>query len=205
MRTPLAIAASAVVWSVAWAGHAQSGDAGAPDAATEDAPSGTPGTPGTPSTESPSTESPSTESPSTESPSTRTPEASADASTDESVEVASPDGAETSDAVAEPPSTPREPEASEPPANRPSRGPNHVVVHRDAQGFKLRVDGRDFMVFGMNWDFFPIGENYSYDFWRQPDDFIREALDYEMGLMRDMGVNAIRVYVGIPKRFFFNF
>lgn len=83
---------------------------------------------------------------------------------------------------------------------RPSGRPHRVVVHRDPRGFKLQVDGRDFMIFGMNWDFFPIGENYAYDFWRQSDEFISESLDYEMALMRDMGVNAIRVYAGIPAR-----
>jgi hypothetical protein len=38
-----------------------------------------------------------------------------------------------------------------------------VRVVTDASGSRLQVDGRDFMVFGMNWDYFPIGENYLYD------------------------------------------
>jgi len=56
------------------------------------------------------------------------------------------------------------------------------------------------MVNGMNWDYFPIGTNYDYNFWGQPDSFIKNALDYEMGLLQNMGVNAIRVYTGITPR-----
>jgi hypothetical protein len=52
----------------------------------------------------------------------------------------------------------------------------------------------------MNWDYFPIGTNYSYSLWNQSDDFIRQALDDEMGLLQNMGVNSIRVYSGIPKK-----
>ncbi len=78
--------------------------------------------------------------------------------------------------------------------------PNKVTILRDAQGFKLQVDGKDFMVLGMNWAHMPIGENYSYDFWSKPDAFIKEALKREMGLMQKMGGNAIRQYVGIPAR-----
>lgn len=79
-------------------------------------------------------------------------------------------------------------------------GPNHVRVHRDAAGFKLLVDGRDFLVVGMNWDYMPVGENYSYDFWGRSDAFIEEALRREMTQLRDMGVNAIRQGVEIPPR-----
>lgn len=75
-----------------------------------------------------------------------------------------------------------------------------VTIYKDAKGQKLQVDGRDFMVFGMNWGYMPIGENYSYDFWGQPDDFIRSVLDTEMSMLKGMGCNAIRQYVGIPPR-----
>ena len=84
----------------------------------------------------------------------------------------------------------------------PSRAqPTDVVrVVSDESGERLQVNGRDTMVFGMNWDYFPIGTNYSYNFWGQSDEFIEGALAREMPLMRAMGVNAIRVYVGIPAR-----
>jgi hypothetical protein len=75
-----------------------------------------------------------------------------------------------------------------------------VQVVRDAGGSRLQVDGRDFFIRGMNWDYIPIGQNYAYDLWSQPDDMIVAALDREMGLMRSMGVNALRIYSGMPAR-----
>ena len=33
------------------------------------------------------------------------------------------------------------------------------------------------MVLGMNWDYFPIGQNYAYAFWSEPDEMIIAALD----------------------------
>lgn len=75
-----------------------------------------------------------------------------------------------------------------------------VRVVSDAGGQRLQVDGRDFMVFGMNWDYIPIGENYNFSLWAQPDDVIVDALAREMPLLQNMGVNAIRHYVGIPAR-----
>jgi hypothetical protein len=77
--------------------------------------------------------------------------------------------------------------------------PPKVVVLEDKAGWRLLVDGKPMMVNGMNWDYFPIGTNYSYILWNEPHDFIKEALDYEMDLLKNMGVNAIRVYTGIPK------
>ena len=79
-------------------------------------------------------------------------------------------------------------------------GPNIVRVLSDANGAKLQVDGQDLMVLGMNWDYMPIGQNYTYDFWGQPDDFIETALAREMSLLKGMGVNTIRVYAGMPPR-----
>lgn len=52
----------------------------------------------------------------------------------------------------------------------------------------------------MNWDYFPIGFNYEYNFWTQPEETITAALESEMSLLKAMGVNAIRVYVGIPPK-----
>ncbi|CAM3402305.1 Glycoside hydrolase family 2 catalytic domain-containing protein [Flavobacterium longum] len=77
---------------------------------------------------------------------------------------------------------------------------NSVVVSNGSDGSKLIVDGKDFVVNGMNWDYYPIGTNYTYSLWNQPDDFIKQALDEEMGLLKNMGVNTIRVYAGMPKK-----
>lgn len=52
----------------------------------------------------------------------------------------------------------------------------------------------------MNWDYFPIGTNWAYSLWKQPDDVIRAALDSEMTLLKKMGVNVIRQYNTIPPR-----
>ena len=75
-----------------------------------------------------------------------------------------------------------------------------VVVDNNNSQMKLKVNGKDFMVNGMNWDYFPIGTNYSYSLWNQTDAFVQQALDEEMGLLKNMGVNTIRVYSGIPKK-----
>ncbi|SCY28545.1 glycoside hydrolase 5 family protein [Flavobacterium caeni] len=75
-----------------------------------------------------------------------------------------------------------------------------VVVAKGDQGSKLIVNGQEFIVNGMNWDYFPIGTNYTYNFWSQPDAFVKQALDEEMSLLKNMGVNTIRVYAGMPKK-----
>jgi hypothetical protein len=74
----------------------------------------------------------------------------------------------------------------------------HVVTNE--AGSRLQVDGRNFMVFGMNWDYMPIGQNYTYSLWTQPDAIIEAALAKEMPLLKAMGVNAIRQYAGVPPR-----
>ena len=71
-----------------------------------------------------------------------------------------------------------------------------VRVVNNENGMKLVVNGEDFMINGMNWDYFPIGTNYSYSLWNQSDDVIKAALDAEMGLLKNMGVNVIRQYTG---------
>ena len=77
---------------------------------------------------------------------------------------------------------------------------NKVHIVSNEKGMKLVVNGKDFMINGMNWDYFPIGTNYEYSLWNQSDDIIKAALDTEMSLLKNMGVNTIRVYTGIhPK------
>ncbi|MBL7844270.1 MAG: glycosidase [Cyclobacteriaceae bacterium] len=75
-----------------------------------------------------------------------------------------------------------------------------VAVVQDNSGMKLHVNGKEFMVNGMNWDYFPVGTNFNYSLWKQPDDIIMAALDAEMALLKNMGVNAIRQYTGVPAR-----
>ncbi len=75
-----------------------------------------------------------------------------------------------------------------------------VAIENSADGMKLKVKGNDLMINGMNWDYFPIGTNYNYSLWKQSDSVIRQALDDEMSLLKNMGVNTIRVYAGMPKK-----
>lgn len=75
-----------------------------------------------------------------------------------------------------------------------------VQVFETAQGTVLNVDNQPMMVNGMNWDYFPRGTNYSYSLWNQPDDIIRSALDSEMSLLKNMNVNSIRMYTGVPAK-----
>jgi hypothetical protein len=75
-----------------------------------------------------------------------------------------------------------------------------VKVSRNKDGFRLLINDKPFEINGMNWDYYPIGTNYTYNLWKQPDDFIKSALDREMLLLKNMGVNAIRVYTGIPAK-----
>jgi hypothetical protein len=78
--------------------------------------------------------------------------------------------------------------------------PQQVTIHQDDKGMKLQVNGIDFIINGMNWDYFPIGTNYTYSLWSQPDEIIIEALEAEMTLLKNMGVNAIRQYSNVPPR-----
>ncbi|MEL6305026.1 MAG: hypothetical protein AAFQ20_09580 [Bacteroidota bacterium] len=73
-------------------------------------------------------------------------------------------------------------------------------MQKSEEGHKLIVDGKDFLIKGMNWDYFPIGTNYTYSLWQQPDSTIRGVLNAEMTMLQKIGVNTIRIYTGIPKK-----
>lgn len=75
-----------------------------------------------------------------------------------------------------------------------------ITLDKSIAGLKLKVNGQDFIINGMNWDYYPIGTNYTYILWEQPENVVKGALDDEMGLLKNMGVNTIRVYTGIPKK-----
>ena len=75
-----------------------------------------------------------------------------------------------------------------------------ISVLNNEEGMKLVVNGKDFMINGMNWDYVPIGTNFSYSLWKQSEEVIKGALDAEMGLLKNMGVNTIRVYTGIQPK-----
>ena len=76
-----------------------------------------------------------------------------------------------------------------------------VEVVKNNDGMKLIVDGKDFMINGMNWDYIPIGTNtVNANFWKKSDAVIKAGLDTEMGLLKNMGVNVIRQYTGVPAK-----
>ena len=62
-----------------------------------------------------------------------------------------------------------------------------VFVKKNGDEFKITINGKPFFIKGMNWDFYPVGTNYTYSLWSQPDRLIKAALDYEMQLA---GMNA---------------
>ncbi|NER19019.1 glycoside hydrolase family 2 TIM barrel-domain containing protein [Spongiivirga citrea] len=76
-----------------------------------------------------------------------------------------------------------------------------VSVEKSEKGMQLVVDGKKFMINGMNWDYIPIGTNtVDAQFWEKSDDIIKAGLDTEMSLLKNMGVNVIRQYTGVPAR-----
>ncbi len=75
-----------------------------------------------------------------------------------------------------------------------------VKVVSDRSGHKLTVADTAFFVNGMNWDYYPIGTNYNYKFWHQPDEFIIAVLEEEMTALKAIDINTIRQYVGVPPR-----
>ena len=78
---------------------------------------------------------------------------------------------------------------------------DQVSVVNNDEGMKLVVNGKDFMINGMNWDYIPIGTNtVNANFWKKSDDVIKAGLDSEMGLLKNMNVNVIRQYTGVPAK-----
>ncbi|MDH3510525.1 MAG: hypothetical protein OER85_06660 [Gammaproteobacteria bacterium] len=75
-----------------------------------------------------------------------------------------------------------------------------VTTYKDENGWKLQVNGEDFYVKGVVWGYSPRDENYNYNLWGKSDDFIRKVLDYEFGLMKAAGVNAIRSFNIMPPK-----
>ncbi|MFY7899075.1 MAG: glycoside hydrolase family 2 TIM barrel-domain containing protein, partial [Chitinophagaceae bacterium] len=75
-----------------------------------------------------------------------------------------------------------------------------VQVQNSNNGSTLVANGNPIFINGMNWDYFPVGTNYTYSLWTQSDATIKAALDYEMAMLKNMGVNTIRQYTGVPAK-----
>ena len=62
---------------------------------------------------------------------------------------------------------------------------NKVSITNSSDGQRMIVDGKEIMLNGMNWDYIPRGQTIAttaYQFWNEPDDIIKDALDAEMAL-----------------------
>lgn len=76
--------------------------------------------------------------------------------------------------------------------------PISIVGNED--GKMLLVNDQPFMVNGVNWDYVAIGDGILDEgIWAKDDELIKEALDVEMSLLKNMGGNAIRAYGLKPK------
>jgi hypothetical protein len=75
-----------------------------------------------------------------------------------------------------------------------------VTTYKDENGWKLQVNGSDYYIKGVVWGYTPRNENYTYNLWGNPDDFVRKVLDYEFSLMKAAGVNTIRSFATIPPK-----
>ena len=60
-----------------------------------------------------------------------------------------------------------------------------VYVQDDVNGMKLIANGKELVINGMNWDYIPRGENYTYSLWRQPEATIKACLLYTSPSPRD--------------------
>ncbi len=75
-----------------------------------------------------------------------------------------------------------------------------IVLVQDEKGWQLQVNDEPFPMYGMVYAFTPIGENYTYNLWNEPEDFIKRMLDTDGKLLQEMGVNVIRSFAVIPPR-----
>jgi hypothetical protein len=74
-----------------------------------------------------------------------------------------------------------------------------IEVVKDSTGWRMLVDSEPFFIYGMNWDYIPIGSTYRYRLFEQSSDVIKNVIDHDMPLLQAIGVNAIRVYTGIQR------
>ena len=75
---------------------------------------------------------------------------------------------------------------------------DQVEAVKGVDGWKLQVNGNDFYVKGIVWGYTPRNENYTFNLWGKSDKHVRDVLDYEFGLMKAAGVNAVRSFMMIP-------
>ena len=74
------------------------------------------------------------------------------------------------------------------------------ALNTTIQANTIQVDGEPFFIKGMNWSYSPIGTNYEYSLWEQPEETIKAALDQDMARLKSIGINTLRIYTGIPAK-----
>ncbi|MDT8420775.1 MAG: glycoside hydrolase family 2 TIM barrel-domain containing protein [Desulfuromonadales bacterium] len=77
---------------------------------------------------------------------------------------------------------------------------DRVMTYKDSNGWKLLVNGESHFIKGVVWGYTPIGENYAYNLWGKPDEYIKKVLDYDCKLMKAAGVNTIRSFFNTPPK-----
>jgi len=77
---------------------------------------------------------------------------------------------------------------------------DRVTTFKDANGWKLQLNGEDFYIKGVVWGYSPPGQNYTYNLWGESDEFIKSVLDHDFGLMAKAGINANRSFATIPPK-----
>ena len=75
-----------------------------------------------------------------------------------------------------------------------------VTTHKDKNGWKIQVSGKDHYVKGVVWGYTPRGENYNYSLWNKPEEHIKAVLDHEFTLMKKANINTIRAFSTIPPK-----
>ncbi len=75
-----------------------------------------------------------------------------------------------------------------------------VATVKDEYGWKLQVDGSDYYIKGVVWEYTPRGENASNKIWAESEAQIRAVLDYDFSLLQEAGVNTIRSFSMLPPR-----
>jgi hypothetical protein len=75
-----------------------------------------------------------------------------------------------------------------------------VSTVKDENGWKLQVDGTDYYIKGVVWEYKPRGETVTYDLWSESEAFIRAVLNYDFSLLEKAGVNTIRSFSLLPPK-----
>ena len=74
------------------------------------------------------------------------------------------------------------------------------VTQNNSGGWELLVDNKQFFVKGVIWSVNPPGTSHNFSLWNESDAAIRKVIDVEGELMKEAGINAIRVGGDIPRK-----